>query len=126
MTIPVTYTSILNTFLARNSPTLMDIPTLLGVSYSRHVYCMHHQRHQGGNCIHFYKSKWKTESCGATVTFGMGLDCPNVRTIIHWEHHLTLIAIHRKLVVQEEMEGKQYVLCIILRKKSRVIMWTIL
>ena len=80
MTIPVT---ILNTFLARNSPTRMDIPTLLGISYSRHVYCMHHQRHQEEIASTFTNPNGRLRVAVATAAFGMGLDCPNVR-IIHW------------------------------------------
>ena len=62
----------------------------------------------------------------ATVAFGMGLDCPMLEELFTGDHHLTLRATYRKLVVWDEMEGKQYVLCTTLKKKSQVIMWTIL
>ena len=42
----------------------------------------------------------------ATIAFGMGLDCPNIRKVIHWGPRQTLNLIFKKLVGPEGMVHK--------------------
>ena len=66
----------------------------------------------------FPKKNSKLRNIVATVAFGMGLDCPDVRRIIHWGPHED-IEMYLQETGRAGRDGSQA--CAILYRISRVI-----